>query len=249
MRPAVIQNKGSAMLIMLFAMPFMVVLMALVVDGGRVLLAKARLEIAADRSALAGAGVLAHALNEVTASNLKIHDAAEKLIDDFSRGSEQSLASAQNHYRSYENKKDAELETIGEVLGKTEQRARLVASKTFLANAPQGEAQIGFVERPRILSNLKPDQHKFARYDNVTGSIVYDPTGREGDVFDVLEFLVKDSSRDGIVNVTAKEEIKPMLIGGFVGDSLTIRAEASAAAFGGSVENFKFYRVALVPTP
>ena len=218
-------ERGSVAAFFLLAMPLMVAMLAVVIECGRIALARARVQAAADRAAFAGAAVVADGLNRIAAANWRIHRAWRDLDRDFRSDTQQDAAA---------------FEEIEATRSGLVPRARALALATLSRNAPQAAG----AAVPRVGVVLDDDADPDAQWGRVEfgrpngGPIFTDPENVESGGFDALKFLIKRPASDAVLGVVAAQRVRPMLLGRMLGVGVEVRGAAAAQAFGGSMELF-----------
>lgn len=231
-------DRGSVVVLMMLAVPLLVAMLAILVDFGRITVARARLEAASDRAAYAGAAALAHALNMIAAANWKIDKAWRILSHDLGADSQQGREAALQRIARYEAERNAAFDEIGAVRAQMNDHARGIAMNLLSENAPHaaGEAII----RGEISLSDEADyeaQHEWLTYGSVMGGNFIDPNNVEEGGYEALKYLIKQPGPDSGLGVFARQTVKPMLLGRIMGD-VEIGAASASQAFGGSIEGF-----------
>ncbi|HPM42028.1 MAG TPA: Tad domain-containing protein, partial [bacterium] len=231
-------EKGSVTALVVFAVPLFVAMLGLVVEGGRVALARARLQAAVDRAAYAGAAVVTHAFNEIASDNWRIHKAWRDLSEDFGSDTQQDEDAARQRFELYEEERDAALHDIESQLETVEERAEEAALETFEANAPLAEAGVSTRVEVELDDDLDRDeQWGKPGYGYVTGPIFTDPESVESGEFEALKFLVKRPGEGASVGVFGSQKLNPLVMPGIFGPA-EVRAASASQAYGGSIEGF-----------
>lgn len=233
-------ERGSIATFFLIAMPLMVAMLAVVVECGRIAVARTRVQAAADRAAFAGAAVVANGLNRIAAANWRIHKAWRDLDRDFRSDTQQDAEAAGQRFARYEAERDAAFEEIEATRDAMVPRARAISLATLAANAPRSEG----AAVPRVDVALDDDADPDAQWGRVDygrpsgGPIFTDPENVESGGFDALKFLIKRPASDAVLGVFAAQRVRPMLLGRMLGAGVEVRGAAAAQAFGGSIEGF-----------
>lgn len=232
-------ESGGVAVLMAIAMPILVAMLALVVESGRVALARARLQTAVDRAAYAGASTIAAALGEVAADNWKVHKAWRDLSDDFAADTQQDQEAARQRFSLYEEERDEAIDSIEATQGSAEQRTRLSAEGVFKKNAPQASVEV----LPNIDLSLSAEidrESQWGRpgYGYVTGPIFTDPEDVEYGDFEALKFLAKEPGPGSSVGVFGSHRVRPLMMPLILGEGVNVFAASAAQAFGGSIEGF-----------
>lgn len=232
-------ERGSVTVFIMLSMTLIVTMLALLIDAGRITVARARLEVAADRAAYAGAAALSHALNSVAKENWKIHKAWRDLKHDYDRDMQQTVESATQRFHRYEGERDAAFDSIALIQNSISRHAREIAIDVLSANAPFATGNVLASEAIPLRDDIDPgEQQGRPRYDRVTGQSFIDPVGTESATFDALKFLIKPNGPNAAIGVSATQKIKPMLLSRFIDGDIEINATAAASSFGGSIERF-----------
>ena len=231
-------ETGSIAALILFAVPLFVTMLALVVEGGRVALARARLQTAVDRAAYAGAAAVAHAFNGIASDNWRIHKAWRDLSEDFEADTQQDEDAARQRFELYEEERDAALCGIERQVETVEERAEEAALETFEVNAPLAEAGISTRVDVELDDDFDRDE-QWGRpgYGYVTGPVFTDPESVESGEFEALKFLVKRPGEGASVGVFGSQKLTPLVMPGIFGPA-EVRAASASQAYGGSVEGF-----------
>ncbi|HPQ80231.1 MAG TPA: Tad domain-containing protein [bacterium] len=232
-------NSGGVAVIMVMALPILVSAVALVVESGRVALARARLQTAVDRAAYAGASAVAASLNEVAAENWRIHKAWRDLLRDFESDTQQNEDAATARFSVYEESRDEAFQRIDEVRYWVDLEAVSAADDVFLRNAPDAFA-IASSEIDIELSEEIDRDVQWGRpgYNFVTGGDFTDPEDVDSGSFDALKFLAKENGPGARIGVFGVQKVRPLVLSAILGDGVEVGAAAAAQAFGGSVEGF-----------
>ncbi|MFH0800023.1 MAG: Tad domain-containing protein [Pseudomonadota bacterium] len=231
------KERGSVAVLIMIAVPLMVVMLALAIDLGRIAVARARLEAAADRAAYVGAVVLADALNEISFQNWRIYKDWRNLVSEFGSDSQQTKATSQRRIASFKRGYDVDSENIREIQDEMPARANAYALNLLAANAPNSTGRTVLPGGVFLSDSEEQEQDGHVDYSYVTGTDYLDPTSVETKSYDHKSYLVKPKGPDATIGVLASETIRPMLLGKFF-DHVEISASAAAQAFGGSVRNF-----------
>lgn len=238
--PGIKMSSGNISILTTAAIPVMIVLVLLLYDAGRILVARSRVSAAADRAAYAGAAVLADGMNGIARENWMIHSAWQKLEADFKRDTQKNRDTAMNRIGEYENARDisrARMDLIGQ---KMFGRASEVALSLLAKNAPHAEG-LTFPGGEILLSDdLRPDeQYGSVSYNYVVGSDYIDPEKIENGAYRGLKFRIKNGAPGAAIGIVAQETVSGLLLGKRFGRAeAVITATSAAQAFGGSIENF-----------
>lgn len=232
-------ERGSITVFFMLSMTLIVLMFALVIDAGRITVARSRLEMAADRAAYAGAAALSHAYNSVAVENWKIHKAWRDLKHDFDRDTQQSVESATQRFHRYEGERDAAFDVIALVQNSMAGHVRETALDVLGENSPAAQGGVVVGNAIPLRDDVAPgEQQGHPSYERVTGQSFIDPVGTEGRSFDALKFLIKPNGPNAVIGVFATQKIKPMLLARFIDGDIEINASAAASSFGGSIEGF-----------
>lgn len=232
-------KEGSVSVLTMMAIPLLVAGLAVVIEVGRIALARARLQAAADRASFAGSAAVAHSLNRVAAENWRIHKAWRDLSRDFSADTQQDHEAARQRFTRYEAERDAAIDAMEEVRSGMADRVRQISSGLLAANAPEAEGTILPPPDIELLDDAVPaEQWGRPGYGSVTGPLYTDPEGVESGAFDALKFLVKRRAPDAMVGVAARQRVRPVLLKRILGEGVEMRAVSASQAFGGSIEGF-----------
>jgi len=247
------KEKGSIVIIIVGSIPILIGLIAMVIWIGQVSYMKVRLQIAADRSAHAGASYVAHALNSIAASNRKISEAFRELEEDFAMDTQQDQEAANQRIEKYEATKNKEVDNIGSILDVVEGNAKEIAMKLLDSNASGSVGEIYVDSVFSIFEDFEPNlQWNELSYNIVTGSNFIDPDDVDGGSFNALKYLVKRRDSDASIIVMARKYIHPFFYGDSFGGGVAVDAISAAKAYGGSIKNHalegdKLYRSAVIP--
>lgn len=233
------KERGSLIIMMMAALPLMVVMLMLVIDMGRIYVARARLDAAADRAAYAGAAVFTHALDEIAKSNWRIHKAWRDLSRDFKADSQQTDEAARQRHAEYEEDKYRSFSEIKSIQDGVGPRAWAIARETLLSNAPHASMEAFIRDETFLSDDIDPEeQGDNPHYDRIEGQNFIDPVSYKGGSFPALKFLIKRASRGPRIGVIVHQEIRPMLLGRIIKKQITIASSSTASSFGGSIEAF-----------
>lgn len=240
MRVLMLEGKrGSAAILMIAAVPLCCAMLMLLVECGRIALARTRLQSAADRAAVAGASSLAESLDRVARENWGIHRAWRDLAKDFAADAQQDRHAAAQRYSQYEAQCDAALGQIGSTLDRAGERAREASANTLWRNAPEAAQDIAVRNAVSLSADADPErQWGTVPYGSIAGAIFTDPESVEGGEYRALKYLIKRPGPDAAVGVVARQRVRPALLGAMLGAGVEIEAAAAAQAFGGSMEAF-----------
>lgn len=232
-------SRGSITLLMLLAIPVMVAALAIVIDIGRIVVVRARLEMAADRAAYAGSSVLTDGMNRIAKENWNIYKAWRVLKEEFRGCTQQNDSAARQSLAKYRNARDLAQEAIDRVAGSMNEKARTLAFDVFLSNAPGATAEIFGHGISALSDDIDPqNQRERPSYSRVEGTYI-DPTTWQDNTFpEEIKYLIKPKTPDVYLYIQAQEEISPMMLGALRVDKLRTIASSAAQTFGGSIEKF-----------
>lgn len=240
MRVRIGDERASATVLMMIAVPLIVGLMAMVIGIGQVAVMRARMQVAADRAAFAGASVFAHVMNRVAQENWRIDRAYRDLRRDFESDTQQDRGTARQRRSRYEAARDAALANIDSVLSGMSARAEDAAAQVFFANAPYADARI--IVRNGVGYSVREDPSEqwadVSYYYVEGGSSFIDPESVEGGRFRVLKHLLKRPGHEAHVGVRAKAAVRPLVMPWLFGGEVVTGATSAAQAFGGSAGRF-----------
>ncbi|MFA4874671.1 MAG: pilus assembly protein TadG-related protein [bacterium] len=232
-------RRGGIVVLMVLALPLMVAAIALIVDIGRIAVARARLQYAVDRAAYAGAASLAHSLNDIAAANWRLYKAFRDLDNYFTKGAQQDSDTTQQRIKAYEVARDGALSAMDLEIAQMQERASAAASVTLKASAPESKEEIVLRAGAELDAYEDPDdQWQTLQHDTITGSSFVDPDSVEGGSYDALKYLRKRRQPDALLGIHAEAEVRPLLLRAALGESIEVTASSAAQAFGGSVEDF-----------
>lgn len=232
-------DRGGVAVFFVLALPLMVASLIVLVDIGRIAVARARLQAACDRAAYAGAASIAHSMNGIAAANWRIHKAFRDLRDDFAADSQQEEAAARQRIDEYEGRRDAELAAVREILDAMEERSRAATVGVLEANAPGASAEFLYEGVTPPAEDIDPDvQSEEVDYSYISGDIFIDPEDVEGGSYEALKYLIKESGAEARVGLIATTRVEPLTLGTFIGDGIDVQSFSAAQAFGGSIEEF-----------
>lgn len=247
-------NQGSVIVLFMLTLPLFVAMLVIVIDMGRIIVARARLVAAADQAGVAGAASLARSMNLIALENSKINRAWAELESDFKNDSQQDKETAKKRFEKYGAERDAALERIGELRDGFAARAEAAALGTLAAGAPKSAGTVFIKNDMTILDDIdRARQYGRAGYGSIEGPFI-DPENYDGGSFEGLKFLIKERAPNPVMGVFASQKISP-LIGGRIGvPDVEINFGAASMAFGGSIEDYalrgadaSLYRAALIP--
>jgi hypothetical protein len=232
-------KRGGVAVLVMIAVPLLTAMLLLLIDVGRLAVARSRLQAAADRAAYAGAASLAHSLDRIAVANWDLFKAYRDLEEDFDRGDNQNRDAARERIRAYEASRDEALTTVEQTQSTMEERAESAAASTLAANARTSSETISASANPSLDAEADREaQWRMLTYSDITGTSYIDPESVEEESYEALRYLVKRRAPDAAVAVEATTEVRPLFLQAALGDALQVRAEADAQAFGGSAEDF-----------
>lgn len=239
MRLSGIGHSGSISVLMIAIVPICAALLALVVETGRISLARIRLQSAADRAAFAGAASIANSLNRIAVQNWKLNKAWRDLDRDFASDAQQNRETARQRFTRYSSERDALLSEMETISSSIEDRSRNISLGLFLRNEPLASAEVITRAEPVLMDNANHErQWGKVRYGSIEGPIFTDPESVESGEFDALKYVIKNPGPDASVGVIARQRVRPVMLRRILGDGVEIKTTSSAQAFGGSVELF-----------
>lgn len=231
-------DAGSVAVLVAAAVPLLAATLLVLVDVGRLAFLRARLQVAADRAAVAGAAAIAHDLNRIAAANFRLHRAFSDLAADFASDTQQDERTARQRIERYEAAREAALEEVDEVAGRLPQRARSVADATLKANLPQAEAGYLLPGVPRLRDDVEESQWERLEYGSIEGPSFIDPESVASGGYRALSHLIKERSADAVIALAATAEVRPLLLDAWGGSSVRVLAASAGQAFGGAAEIF-----------
>ena len=262
------KERGSILILAMIALPILVTMLAIVIDMGRISVAHARLEVAADRAAYAGSASLAYSLNEIAKKNWEMHKAWRDLAADFSSDTQKDEEMKRRRIAVYESARNGLSADIGTIQDAMAGRAGAISQSAFHANSPAAAAAVKAPGLIGLSDSENENQKGETHFGHVTGTIFTDPNSVETGSYSNTKYLTKPVAPNAFIEVDACQSIRPMLLGRFY-KSVNIGARSGAQAFGGSIEEFAkketgsfgdaegiidasgsdaLYRAALVPT-
>lgn len=261
-------NVGSMTIALAIVTPLLLALLALVVNVGMILHARAKLQVATDRGVYAGAASLAHDMNQIARANWEIHSEYARLEDWLNGTSEPSEEEINNRFSEARARQAEYFSRILDINAEMFGRAVEVARSVTAANVPDAEF-VPFFEPPADglmqIGGEDDDEH----YGYLSGSDI------EGTTFDPESYDVEDPEET--LRYFEKNDGRSLFFGGWVlskspapiftslfGGSSELAAAAGAQPYGGSIRAFAevdplgddppdfearqhLYRVAFVP--
>jgi Putative Flp pilus-assembly TadE/G-like len=245
MRPSrQLNERGTIAALACLAIPLLAAVLLLIVDLGRLAVARARLQVAADRAAYAGAASYAASLDRIASANWRLHKASRDLARDFATQSQQNRAAAEERISAYEAARDEALSEIDATFDAMDDRAAHAAKSTLAANAPLSAGEAFADNGVQLDADADRDrQWETASYDVITGPSWIDPESTEVGTYEALSYLTKRRGPDAAIAVSATLPVKPLLLQAAAGVPIEVRAASAAQAFGGSVEAFALTEV------
>lgn len=241
MREIDIGEEGSVIVLLMFAIPFMIAAMAMVISLGQVTMARMRVQIAADRASYAAAASMADSMNRVAAENRSIHDAFKTIDAEYKRSSQDNEEGVRQSYERYEERRVVAEDNISQILGSMGARARAIAENLGAANAPRAEFQVKVVDRVELAPDIEPElQNLELNYQYVSGDTFVDPRSVEGGSKVGLSYLMKRAAGmpDAAITVDATAAVRPLILSQLLGGDTIVRASSAAQVFGGSVKEY-----------
>ena len=237
MRLFKINNGGGITVLFVLLVPVFVSFLMAIVVFGQIAIAKARLQIATDRAAYAGAASLAHSMDEIARANWKIHRSYLDLRHDFETMSQRNESTAKARYDNYNSEAEHHSDEIRDAISRMSDDAHEYAESTFQINSNGGSCDIRINSDISISDSLYPSsQWRTLNYNYIKGESFIDPNGVDGKNFRVLKYLAKKRDSGPTVLVSAIKAIKPLV---HIGNPyIVVRVEAAAMAYGGSISKF-----------
>lgn len=239
MRISRIKNKrGSIVVLVSMSIILMVGALALIIDIGRIALARARLQAAVDRAAYAGAASLAHSLNNIAVANWEINKAFRYLDENLTRPSEERPKTADELIDEYNVKVENAQAKMNDEIAAMQGRAENAASAELSANFPQAQSNINVRTGVELNIYAEPDeQWKTLNYGSITGgSSTMDPADVETGSYDALKYMKKKTQTDALVGIYAEAKVQPLMLRAALGDSVAVYADSAGEAYGGPIE-------------
>jgi hypothetical protein len=227
-------DRGSVAVLIFAAVPILTALLLLIVDMGRISLARARLQAATDRAAYAAASSLAYSMNELAAADWELHHAYRELRDQFEADSEQSENAARVRIDEYEIRRDGALSEMEFAIQTMGESALGHAESTLLKNSDVTTLDMTFGGEPML--ETRNEVIDYAYMEGGGGAM--DPEKQEEHSYEALSHMVKERSPGTTIGVFATTEVSPLMLGAVAADPVEVHAASAAQAFGGSIEEF-----------
>lgn len=238
MRFSTVKQKGSIVILMVIAIPLVVATLAAIVDLGQITLVRARLYAAADRAVYIGAATMADSMNRIAKQNWEINKAWRDLEQDFRENTQQNDKRRKEAINTFEGKYAAASEKIGEIQDAMWDRARLSTINMLTANTEGATGDIVGRGDVPISEDEDAGQTGKANYGEVKGEVFIDPEDVNKGSYSHTKYLTKPKGPDTTIGIFAEQTIRPMFFSRFFPNDFKVYAEATAQAFGGSVEDF-----------
>lgn len=230
-----VKNEHGSVAVLIFAaVPILTAMLLLIVDMGRISLARARLQAATDRAAYAGAASLAYSMNEVAATDWELHRAYRDLEELFDTDSQPSEDEANERIGDYENLRDEALFDMESTISNMGGRAIGHAESTLLRNSNISRLDMTFGGEPVL--DKRNSAIDYAYMEGGAGEM--DPEKKEEQSYEALSHMVKERSPNTTIGVFATAEVNPLMLGAIATDSIEVHAASAAQAYGGSIEEF-----------
>lgn len=259
---------GSMSIALAIVTPLLMAMLALVVNVGMLLHARAKLQISTDRGVYAGAASIAHDMNRIARANWGIYSEYARLEDWLNGTSEPSEDEINNRFSEARARQAELFSEIRDI--NAEMFGRAVEVSTSVAGANVTDAEfVPFFEPPEDgmmqMGGEEDDEH----YGYLSGADI------EGSTFDPEDYDVEDPEE--VLRYLEKNDGRTLYFGGWViskspapiftslfGSASEIAAAAGAQPYGGSLRAFAevnpmgddppdleakqhLYRVAFVP--
>ena len=227
-------ERGSVAVLVFAAVPILTAMLLLIVDMGRISLARARLQAATDRAAYAAASSLANSMNELAAADWELHHAYRELKGQFETDSEQSEDTARGRIDDYENRRDGALSDMESTISTMGERALGHSESTLLRNSNVTTLDMTFGGEPMLENRNAVIDYAYME----GGGGAMDPEKYEEHSYEALSHMVKERSPNTTIGVFATAEVSPLMLGALRDDPIEVHAASAAQAFGGSIEEF-----------
>lgn len=259
----IIKNPdGQLAVFMVLVLPLFALFLAFFVNIILLIDARISMQGAVDRGAYAGAGYLAHVMNEVAIRNRLFNEAylnKEKEFGSKSKVTKEWIDKRIKELRSIQSRLLTEMNILSEeAYGKAHEVAKDVIARNQ-GNRPQlkfttytDKFYKSRKERAFKIIDDCDDSGNCVNHTLLGGTEIsgndFDPTGHEDYSFDVLKYLIKDGSYVAIVSGAELEFNAPLLPEYLGGKKLRLRAIAAAQPYGGSIKKFQDnYHPRLIP--
>lgn len=229
------KENGQIIVFATLLLPVFVILIVFAVDFGCLIFFKIKLQIAADRAALAGASRLAEIMNAITDENKIINDAFLKLEKNFKTNSQQSIGECESRVAEAKNIQGEALQNIGDMINHAYNDANTAALSTAEKYFPgvQYETLAG---RPGdglfSISDVRAD----IVCGNIKGVFV-DPTGVESKANEGLLKYIYSNREYVALALRLSFNYQPPFMKKMFG-SVPITSVAAAQPYGGSISPF-----------
>ena len=260
--------SGSMSIALAIVAPLLVALLAVVVNVGMLLHARARLQIATDRGVYAGAASIAHDMNRIARANWGIHSEYARLEDWLNGTSEPSEEEINNRFSEARSRQAELFSQIRDINAGMFGRAVEVARSVAAANVPGAEF-VPFFEPPddgmmQIGGESDDEHYGFLSGADIEGT-TFDPENYDiEDPVQTLKYFEKNDGRSLFFGGWVISESPSPVFASLFGDKTEIAAAAGAQPYGGSIKSFAqvnpmgddppdsvakqhLYRVAFVP--
>jgi hypothetical protein len=227
-------DRGSVAVLVFAAIPILTAMLLLIVDMGRISLARARLQAATDRAAYAGAASLAYSMNLAASSNWKLHKAYRDLMELFDADSQPNEDEANNRIGDYEAARDGALTEMEYAISNMKGRAIGHAESTLIKNSNVTSLDMTLGGEPEL--DTRNSVIDYAYMEGGAGEM--DPEKQEERSYEALSHMVKGRSPNATIGVFATAEVSPLMLGAVAADPVEVHAASAAQAFGGSIEEF-----------
>lgn len=259
---------GSMSIALAIVTPLLVALLAVVVNVGMLLHARAKLQVAADRGVYAGAASIAHDMNRIARANWGIHSEYARLEDWLNGTSEPSEEEINNRFSEARARQAELFAQIRDINAGMFGKAVEVAGGVAAANVP-GVEFVPFFDPPEDgmmqIGGQEDDEH----YGYLSGADIegttFDPESYDVEApEEVLKYLEKNDGRSLFFGGWVISQSRAPIFSSLFGGASEIAAEAGAQPYGGSIRAFAevnpmgddppdssakqyLYRVAFVP--
>lgn len=229
------KEKGQIMVFAALLFPAFTALIIFAVNFGFLIFFELKLQMAADRAALAGALRLAEIMNGITEENKIINDAFLNLEKNFKSNSQQSIGECEARVAEMKNIQGEALQNIETMLVSAYEDANAAASEAAQGHFPDVRYETLFgLPGDRLFS--VGDVRKDIVCGNIKGAFV-DPSNVESkNNQGLLEYLY--SNREYVaLACRISFDFRPPFMKGLFGDS-PIEAVSAAQPYGGSISPF-----------
>jgi len=258
--------SGSMSIALAIVAPLLVAMLALVVNVGTILFARAKLQVAVDRGVYAGAASIAHDMNRIARANWEIHSEYARREDWMNATSERSEGEVAQRFAETRARQSALRGRIRGINSNMYGRAVGVANNVVNANVPSAVFDPFFDAPEEGMMSIGPDDE---HYGYISGADIegatYDPDSYDVEAPEaVLRFVEKNDGRTLYFGGKASSESPTPIFPSLFGGSTVLRAVSGAQPYGGSIRSFAqvnpmgdnppdliakqyLYRVAFVP--